>query len=607
MRDVLERLDRWISLHRSDLVARLAPGIEVAPELGDIPDAARAWFRWSDGLRGEGPGLVLGWRPLGWEASRAAAALAARDPYAPEGDWHPGWLPFAACDNGNLLVLDTGGALGEPDAVVEVVRGASLRVRHAPSLPVWLNALVDSLEDEFWSPDADGEWIPTPECDDLWNTLVLDPEGYPVRFDPSGERVPSIPRPLDLREAYAHALAESAVEAVWHGVPRGDVAFGHLLGAALDASLARIDAAPAERRPDELARLAATLRAAGDPRAGEVLQRWIACARPFDALEALPTLDLTDAALRDALVSRTAAWMRIRETGCVAWSLCLADALAPIDAPAAASLEGWRGRVRSGRTGSTVEALLAARREAQRDPAAAAAHFDGALRDVQLDLLDRTLYRFVVDAAVRAAVATGRANALLGGWTRGNDRRCFDSMTTLVREGHAARAAAVPDEVENGWLGDALALHLANLLGRAPDARALRALDLGADWEVEFVFDAAMRGAVCEVRARHHLRHGDPEAARAVRAQHLGALQRVSTEALAACLPRVAETPPGARPDGAEDALTKLCPRDRLWPSPFALTELRRLLPKVLAADPTAAEPLARALRDASARAAASV
>ncbi len=249
MRDLLDRLNRWISLHRSDLVARLAPGIEIAPELGDIPDAARDWFRWSDGLRGEGPGLVLGWRPLGWEASRAAAALAARDPYALEGDWHPGWLPFAASERGDLLVLDTDGVLGEPDAVVEVVRGASTRVRHAPSLAVWLDALVETLEDDCWAPDADGVWSPTPDSGDLWNTLVLDPEGYPIRVDPRWEEIRLPPRPLDWREAYAHALGESALEAVWLGATRGDVALGHLLGDSLDTALARIDAAPMERRP----------------------------------------------------------------------------------------------------------------------------------------------------------------------------------------------------------------------------------------------------------------------------------------------------------------------------------------------------------------------
>lgn len=606
MRDRLDRLDRWIALHRSDLAARLAPGVEIPPEVGNLPEAARAWFRWHDGLRGEGPGLVLGWRPLGWEESRAAAALAARDPYALEGDWHPGWLPFAASHTGNLLVLDTEGALGEPDAVVEVVRGASTRVRHAPSLPVWLDALVETLEDGLWSPDVDGVWSPTPENGDLWNTLVLDPEGYPVRFDPSWEHAPRSVRPQDWRAAYARALAESAVESVWFGLPRGDVALGHRLGDSLDTALARIAAAPAERRPGELARLAATLRAGRDPRAGEILQRWITCATPFDALEALPALDLSDSALRDALVSRTAAWMRAREAGSVAWSLALTEALTPVDLPAAASVRGWQGRLRSGRMGGTAEALLVAQGEAVVAPEAAAARVDGALAALHRGSLDGALDTALVHAGVRAALATGRIDALLRGWTDANDRRCFDAMTALVGAGHVARAAAVPGEVASGCLGDVLALHLANLTGGAPDARALRALDPGADGEAEDVFDAAVRGAVCEVRARHHLRHGDPAAARDLRARHVGALQRVSAEALAGCLARVPETSPTARPDDAENALASLRRWDELTPDPFALTELRRLLPKVLAADATAAPLLIAALRDAAQRVAAS-
>jgi hypothetical protein len=472
---------------------------------------------------------------------------------------------------------------------------------------VWLNALVETLEDDCWAPDADGVWSPTPENGDLWNTLVLDPEGYPIRVDPSWEHIRFPQRPLDWREAYAHALGESAVEAVWLGAARGDVALGHLLGDPLDTALARVDAAPMARRPGELARLASVLRAGSHARAGEILQRWITCATPFDALEALPSLELSDAALRDALVSRTAAWMRAREPGSVAWSLCLAEALAPVDVPAATSVRGWHGRLRSGRIGLTAEALLVAQTEAKTDPAAAGARIDGVLAHVHVGFLDGALDTFVVNAGVRAALATGRVDALLRGWTRGNDRRCFDAMAALVREGDEARAAAVPDEVESAWLGEVLALHLANLTGRAPDDRARRALDRGRDGEFRDVFDASVHGAVCEVRARHHLRHGDPGAARELRAHHLGALQRTAAEALSTALAQMPETSPFARPEGAEDALTALRRWDQLTPDPFALSGLLRLLPKVLAADPTAATPLRDALREAAGRVAASV
>ena len=227
------------------------------------------------------------------------------------------------------------------------------------------------------------------------------------------------------------------------------------------------------------------------------------------------------------------------------------------------------------------------------------------------DTLDRALDRLLHNSALRARWIAGEAVFDLDDDDR-EALRCvdgaqLDAMAALVREGDEARAAAVPDEVESAWLGEVLALHLANLTGRAPDDRARRALDRGSDGEFRDVFDASVHGAVCEVRARHHLRHGDPGAARELRAHHLGALQRTAAEALSTALAQVPETSPFARPEGAEDALTALRRWDQLTPDPFALSGLLRLLPKVLAADPTAATPLRDALREAAGRVAASV
>jgi cell wall assembly regulator SMI1 len=609
MREILDRLDRWLSAHRPDFAARLAPGVEIPASFGAVSDAARAWFRWHDGERGpaDGAGLVLGWRLLGWEDSLAAAALAARDPHALEGDWHPGWLPILGRSNGDLIVLDTGAFFGEPEAVVEYLHGTSTRVVHAPSLDVWLDALVETLEDDAWAPDPDGVWVPTGADTDLWNSLVLEPEGYPSRVDPSWEGAPWRPRPLEWRDAFAHAFAESAVEALWFGAPRGDVALDHQLGAPLDAALARIDAAPADRRAGELARLAAVLRAEAHPRAGEIGLRCVACADPFGALDALAYVDLTDGALRAELVARTAAWMRARTAGSVAWSLLLADALAPLDAPAAAEVRGWNGRLRSGRASLTSERLILSAATARTDPAGAAALVEAVLPEAPSWVFNDDRDAFTVRAAVRAAVLTGRVDALLRHWTGRDDRRCFAAVEALVREGQAARAAAVPDEVSTPWLGDALALHVANLTGRAPDARAQRALETDRDGEFEYVLDASVHGAVCDARARHYLRTGDRAAAHEVRARHLGALQRAQAEALAGALARVPEESPGVRVEGAEEALAALRPWSELTPDPFALTALRRLLPKVLQTDATAAAPLRVALREAAQRIAAGV
>lgn len=609
MRDLLDRLDRWRADHRAELIERLAPGVEIPASEGELPDDVRAWFLWHDGLR-EGArdaDLVLGWRSLGWVEARDAADRAARDPLALMGDWHPSWLPFAASDDGGLLVIDVDAARGEPGAVVEVMRDASICVVHAPSLSVWLAALVETLEEGLWAPDASGMWAPTPENEDLWSSLVLDPPGYPHRIDGRWEHVRLAPRPPGWREAYAHALGASAVEALWLGLPRGDVALGLRLGDELDRCLARIEAAPSTRRAGELGPLASALRASSHPRAGEVERQWLACATPFDALVDLPTLDLSDPARRDALVARTAAWSRARTPGSVAWSIALESALASIDDVAAVAVGHWHGRLRSGRMAVEAEALIVARARATTAPDAAAALVDGVMADVHLGSSDEDLDAFLVDAAVRAALATGRGDALLAGWTRARDRRCFAAMTSLVREGDLARAAAMPGSVECSWLGDALALHLANLTAIDPDPRALRALDASTDHEFEGVYDASVHGAVCEVRVRHHLRRGDVDAARSVRARHHGALQRAIADALDAARATAAGATPGERPAEAEAALAALHPWAALTPNPYAFSGLRRLLRRVLATDPTAALALDEPLRDAARRVAESV
>jgi len=609
MREILQRLDQWLSTHRPDFVAGLAPGVEIPASFGDVPDAARAWFRWHDGAHGpaDGAGLVLGWQPLGWEASCAAAALAAREPYALQDDWFPGWVPLLRHANGDLLVIDTGAAYEEPAAVVQCIHGTSTRVVQGPSLEVWLDALVETLEEGAWAPDADGTWSPTEAYPDLWDTLVLQPEGYPRRVDARWERGALPARPLDWRDAFAHAFAESAVEALWHGIPLGDVALGYQLGASLDACLLRIDAAPSPRRAAELARLAAVLRAEAHPRAAEISLRWLDCTEPFGALDTLASLDLTDATLRDPLVARTAAWMHVRTPGGVVWCRVFAEALAPVDAAAAAAVRGWHGRLLSGRSGLTAEHLLDAAATAATDPVGAAVLVDGVLREVPSWVNGDDRDTFLVGAAVRAALATGRIDALLRCWTERDDRRCFAAVEALVREGQMARAAAVPDEVQTPWLGDAVALHVANLTGRPLDARALRARSTDDDGSVVYLFDPSVLGAVSHVRARHALGSGDRDTAQAFRARHLEPLQRETAEALTSALLRLPDAPPGDRVEGAEAALVALRPWAELVPDASALMSLRRLLPKVLKADATAAVPLRIALQEAAQRVAAGV
>lgn len=609
MREILQRLDRWLGTHRPDFVAGLAPGVEIPAASGDVSDAVRAWFRWHDGAQttADGAGLVLGWQLLGWEASCAAAALAARDPYALQDDWHPGWVPILRHANGDLLVIDTGAAYAESAAVVQCLHGTSTRVVLGPSLEVWLEALVETLEDGAWAPDADGTWAPTDAYPDLWDTLVLEPEGYPNRVDARWERGALPARPLDWRDAFAHAFAESAVEALWHGTPRGDVALGYALGASLDACLLRIDAAPAHRRAAELARLAAVLRAEAHPRAAEISLRWIDCAEPFGALDTLASLDLADATLRDALVARTAAWMHVRTPGGVVWCRVFAEALAPVDAAAAAAVRGWHGRLLSGRTGLTAEHLLDAAATAATDPAGAVGLMEGVQREVPSWVNRDDRDTFLVGAAVRAALATGRIDALLRCWTERDDPRCFAAVEALVREGQTARAAAVPDAVQTPWLGDAVALHVATLTERPLDARALRACSTDDDGSVVYLFDPSVLGAVSHVRARHALRSADRATAQEFRTRHLEPLQREAAEALTSALLRLPEAQPGERVEGAEAALVALRPWSELTPDASALTALRRLLPKVLKADATVAVPLRSALQEAALRVAAGV
>lgn len=607
MQRALARLDRWLTLHRPDVVARRRPGVEVTASGGALSDAARAWFRWQDGVFDptDRAGLVAGWQPLGWEASRAAAGLAARDPDALDGDWRAGWIPIAAHVGGNLLVLDAVAAFAVADAVVEVHAGSSTRVVLAPSLAVWVDALAETLEEGDWSRGVDGVWNATPENPELWERLVLEPPGYPRRHDEGWELAPSRARALDWREAYAVALAEAVLASLWRGVPRGDVALGVRLGAPLDDALARVDDAPPDRVAGELAPLAALLRETSHPRAAEITARWLSCATPFDALEALAGWTLADPSLRAALVSRTAEWARARVAGSVAWSLAFSDALAPFDEGEAAAVRRWSGRLRGGSAAAHAERLLRASMRATTDPAGAAARFDDALSEVRRRSVDDALDAFLVGAEVRLAIAVGRVDALLSIWTARDDPRCFAAMTALVRAGQVERASAMPDAAATAWLGDALALHHATLTHGDLDHRARRALQV-VDGE-DALYDAALRGAASEARVRSHLRRGARGAALAERARHQGALKGAAVVTLAGLLAQVPKDPVGARAADAESALNALLRWDELTPSAFAVSSLRRLLPRVLSADATIASPLRDALLAATLRAVGSV
>jgi cell wall assembly regulator SMI1 len=153
--DLLNRLQRWLAVHRPRYLAGLgAPAspaelAELAARLGrPVPAELQSLLRWHNG-QGQ---PFIGAFEQSWllmSCQNIAAARALLDPDAPASGWHPAWTPFLDDDAGDFLCLDDAGAvrafwLGNKEHTVV-----------APSLTAWFDEFVAHVEAGHYEEDPE--------------------------------------------------------------------------------------------------------------------------------------------------------------------------------------------------------------------------------------------------------------------------------------------------------------------------------------------------------------------------------------------------------------------------------------------------------------------
>jgi cell wall assembly regulator SMI1 len=157
LRDLLGRVDKWLSAHRSRFQHALKPGASsadldtLAAALGKpVPEELRTWLGWHNGQNADVPGAFeQNWILM--SAQEMAEAKKELDAQPHEGRQH-NWVPFLDDDNGNYLCLD----LSAPGCPVrECWRGRSDHPTAAPSLSAWVSEFVSGLERGAYVEDSE--------------------------------------------------------------------------------------------------------------------------------------------------------------------------------------------------------------------------------------------------------------------------------------------------------------------------------------------------------------------------------------------------------------------------------------------------------------------
>ncbi|HEY7158217.1 MAG TPA: SMI1/KNR4 family protein, partial [Gemmataceae bacterium] len=157
VKELLSRVDKWLSAHRSRFQRALLPGANaadcdaLAAALGKpLPEELRIWLTWHNGQNAEVPGAFeQSWNLM--SAEQIAEAKKELDAESDEG-WQKAWVPFLDDDNGNYLCLD----LDSPGCPVRACwRGRSDHPLAAPSLSAWLADFVAALERGAYSEDSE--------------------------------------------------------------------------------------------------------------------------------------------------------------------------------------------------------------------------------------------------------------------------------------------------------------------------------------------------------------------------------------------------------------------------------------------------------------------
>jgi cell wall assembly regulator SMI1 len=160
---LLDRLERWLRLHRLEYYDRLRPGIPERElmaferELGrNLPAGLRALYRWHDGqdsdcaLAFQADKMFMPFQDV--RAAWAALSQLQRAGEFPESNWwSEAWLPFLDNGNGDHLCVDLDGAFaGQPGQLVSFFHDGECRDVEFPSLEKWAETFVAGVEGGLW-------------------------------------------------------------------------------------------------------------------------------------------------------------------------------------------------------------------------------------------------------------------------------------------------------------------------------------------------------------------------------------------------------------------------------------------------------------------------
>ncbi len=153
LKELLERLERWLAAHRPQLLKALRPGANevelqaLQAQLGrELPGELRTLLAWHNGQGEDYPGrFEEDWLLMG--AGEIAQAKKELDEGAvgngAGNGWRPEWIPFLDDDAGNYLFLDASQA--KPPVRAYRLDQSEQPVQ-APSLTAWVEKFVKAVE-----------------------------------------------------------------------------------------------------------------------------------------------------------------------------------------------------------------------------------------------------------------------------------------------------------------------------------------------------------------------------------------------------------------------------------------------------------------------------
>jgi cell wall assembly regulator SMI1 len=198
---LIERLDQWLQAHRPIYYQELLPGLtdseyeKFEERLGlRAPAAFRALYQWRNGQSAKcykgfqdnrqfaSAECILGSKQILDEMNEGNEEGGFDSGFAMANWWSPSWIPFLDNGGGDHLCLDLGGAFtGRPGQLITFWHDWENRSIEYPSLELWLEIFVGSLEAGLWA-DVKGDLHPVNEK--AWdNYRSRHNPGYPLRYE----------------------------------------------------------------------------------------------------------------------------------------------------------------------------------------------------------------------------------------------------------------------------------------------------------------------------------------------------------------------------------------------------------------------------------------